>query len=114
MPQVQRKASETPPPTPNDRSPTRINYITIPYNNIYAEDLAQTHAGFGFVASVSLSPCEPCLADAAGPHGEDIIFLTPSNGIEFLILLPLPPRFYVVLGIKFKGVLNKLNKHSSN
>lgn len=87
MPQVQRKASETP-PTPNDRSPTRINYITIPYNNIYAEDLAQTHAGFGFVASVSLSPCEPCLADAAGPRGEDIVFLIPSNGIEFLILLP--------------------------
>lgn len=43
-----------------------------------------------------------------------LFFLTPSNGIEFLILQPLPPHFYVVLGIKLKGVLNKLNKLSSN
>lgn len=72
-----REKHQRHPPTPNDRSPTRINYTAIPYNNIYAEDLAQTHAGFGFVTSVSLSPCEPCLADAAGPHGEDTVFFNP-------------------------------------
>lgn len=53
-------------------------------SNIYAEDLAQTHAGPELATSVSVSPYEPCLVDPVGC----ILLVSSIHLAPMILLLP--------------------------
>ena len=81
--------SDSPTHTPVVGSRTK-KHTKLHNNNIFTEDLAQTLTGSVFVASVSVSPYEPCLVDSVA-HG-----LLSLNPLASAIL---PPSLRVPLDL---------------